>query len=350
MSELDTNTKMIISKYLYGKDFTDFVNAFNLQDYYHTTFNYITINNTFTTNCNKITCISNLTFEKIIKTLQSFPNLNEIILNFVSPSQVIYDYLLKIIEKYYNKFKKYTNFTKIKIRIVDENGISYKEIHIEVNTMFNKIENILPNFEQPFYIYFDDILTYKISDIVKFVGYNIVIRCDFYNITELNNYLKVFNYQNIYLKVVDSEKKLIESYEDIKKYFKIDEDNDIRDIKPIYNIYNIKTKYNNTFKEWYYKLFKFKNTDTSYLNDYVYNLEECNDEETLMMINDMYKYNVKNMYFEGSEGLDYIDITEKLFELNEEIRYTNGTIGLNHDYDRGDYEKLHEEIKKFVKY
>lgn len=120
MSKLDNNSKMIISKYLCGNNFTNIVSlTHNLNTYYHTTFNYITINRKITKQL----------VEKIVKTLKQFPNLNEIVLNIVSTYALYYlqpDFL-EFVESCYNKFKPY--YKNIKFNILDSN---YKMYHLNI--------------------------------------------------------------------------------------------------------------------------------------------------------------------------------------------------------------------------
>ena len=175
MSKLDNNSKMIVSKYLMGKNFTDFINTFNLYNYYFTTFNYIIIDN----------YISNITIKKIIKTLQLFPNLNEIVLNFIFI--VNHLYLFHII-KYYNKFKQYLqNVKQIKFRIVDENYKAYNEIYVKYDNLSFYMEffkNVFePNVKQKVYLTFN----YSNIDVV----YNYLnLRSNFEIYTELINELR----------------------------------------------------------------------------------------------------------------------------------------------------------------
>ena len=175
MSKLDNNSKMIVSKYLMGKNITDFINTFNLYNYYFTTFNYIIIDN----------YISNITIKKIIKTLQLFPNLNEIVLNFIFI--VNHLYLFHII-KYYNKFKQYLqNVKQIKFRIVDENYKAYNEIYVKYDNLSFYMEffkNVFePNVKQKVYLTFN----YSNIDVV----YNYLnLRSNFEIYTELINELR----------------------------------------------------------------------------------------------------------------------------------------------------------------
>ena len=155
MLKLDNNSKMIISKYLCGKNFTDFVEAFDLYDYYFTTFNYITIDNFNTQQ----------PINEIKKTLWSFPNLNEIILNFIIDSNCINnDNFLENIKVYYDEFKQINK--TIKINFISPSYKPYEELYINGMCIYDDIKpffkNIFANFvKQNIYMFYYTFQVYK---------------------------------------------------------------------------------------------------------------------------------------------------------------------------------------------
>ena len=200
MSKLDNNSKMIVSKYLCGKDFTDYVKTFNLYDYYHTTFNYITINLIYSC-CDK-PFISNSAIKRIKDNLKLYPNLNEIVLNIVEDLEnVDTNIVLNEAKYYYNKFKD-TN-KNIKFNILRKNYTPYKEIYIEGIDDDNEefFKNVFePNVKQKVYICFYGL--YYIDDLLKLSKYkNYDILFDLYNvrINKLNKLNKVKDYKIYYI-------------------------------------------------------------------------------------------------------------------------------------------------------
>ena len=291
MSKLDNNSKMIVSKYLIGKDFIDFTKAFKIQDYYFTTFNYIIINNN----------ILNITIKRIIRNLQSFTNLNEIVLNFVSLDWL---YLFDIIN-YYNRFKRIIKNKQIKFRFVNENYKAYNKIYVRYQNIDYYMEffkNIFePNVKQKVYLLFDNDV---INDVYKYTNYNILIDLFDINKYEILNNFEKFKKYNIYYTVLPNYKYKfkINKINDINRYFIID-NNLIKYVKPNY-IY--KVKYLDDFN-LYYQLFKIKHMNLNYLNNYITNANDIINTiydkdirlykiEFCSIIVNMYKYGVINIY------------------------------------------------------
>jgi len=187
--------KLITSKYLISKDFINFVEAFNFYEYYHTTFNYIIINN-----------LNEQLIQEIINNLKQFPNLNEIILNYVINVNCISFIELKEIEKIYNVFKQY--FKNIKFNIIDEHLNKYEDIYIDsfdlkftynvfLNNVLNDINILLWFYNLNLIIFNENNEIMKISVNDLSLKYNIVYYVNSMDeLNEIKNKLK--DYKNIY--------------------------------------------------------------------------------------------------------------------------------------------------------
>ena len=350
ISILDNNSKMITSKYIYGKYFTNFVKAFKLQDYYFTTFNYIIIN-TFSHDYKL--CISNSAIERIKKTLQLFPNLNEIVLNFVSPSNII-DYKLKVFKYYYDKFKENI---KIKINIISQSYKPYKEVYVILKSEDEYIfKNIFePNVKQKVYLMPTDINTYE--DMLKFKDYNLIYELHGLAIDETEEIVNIFKNLKLNIKYgINFEYDLkLNNINDIKKYCFI-QNNHILGIK---TCYKNKIEYIEHFKD-YYDLFKLKNTNLNYLREYITNIDGLINNidkicysglQFYLYIIRMCKYGVKNIYIEGP--IEYDIMYNKLCLYNY-INNINAIVWLKckkiNIKAYHNYKKLFKEIENYIKY
>ena len=353
MSKLDNNSKMIVSKYLIGKNFTDFVKTFDLYDYYHTTFNYITINND----------ITKQSVEKIKKTLQLYPNLNEIVLNFIIYSNIItYSDFLKNVKTCYNKFKQVLQKINIKFNFISQDNKVYKELYIDDFYIYDNIKpffkNIfIPNVKQKVYIncYFNfDIMLNK-----EFKDYNIVLIPYKIDINKLQNIINNYKNYKIYI-AYDNKftfKIKAKNINNIEEYFVI-KNNIIKGFKPRYNN---KIEYIKYF-DMYYDLFKFKHINLNYLREYITNadniINEIYEDNFIFMppaglyIIKMYKYGVKNIYIENVIDYNVVDIK---LDLTMYFKYINNSIiwlkcKKAHYRLYNDYKELFEDIRSVIKY
>jgi len=325
MSKLDNNSKMIVSKYLIGKNFTDYVKTFNLYDYYYTTFNYITID--LIHSCYNKSSISNLVIKRIKQHLNKFSNLNEIVLNIVEDLENSNtNDVLNEARYYYNKFKD--TFKNIKFNILTKNYTPYKEIYIEGIDDDNEefFKNIFePNVKQKVYIYFYG-LWYRndLSVLSKYKNYNILIDLLHVKINILNILNKFKDYK-IYFTIFDNFYLKFVNLNDIYKYFII-KDN---------VIYGIKPRYDKNLKfiidiELYNQIFKLIHTNLNYLREYITNADsvineinnskggyDCHNE---LNVCNMYKYGVKNIY---SENILDSDAVYNILNLNDYIKNVN---------------------------
>jgi len=258
--------------------------------------------------------------------LQLYPNLNEIVLNFVSIDNCLYLYH---IIKYYNRFKQYLqNFKQIKFRIVDENYKAYNEIYVKYSYLdfcMKFFKNVFePNVKQKVYLSFN----YSNIDVVhNYLNYDIIINSFFIDKQTVLYNLEEFKKYNIYYSIKGNYdfKFKINKINDMNKYFIIKNDL-IEHIKPNY-IY--KVKYLDNF-ELYYHLFKIKHTNLQYLREYITNANNIINTiynkrikphmiEFCLNIHNMYKYGVINIY---ENIIDNIVIYNK-FNLLNKIRNIN---------------------------
>ena len=355
MSKLDNNSKMIVSKYLIGKDFTNYIDAFKIQDYYHTTFNYIVID-LIHSYYNK-SSISNSAIKRIKNNLSKFSNLNEIILNIVVDLENIdSNNLLYEVKYYYSKFKD--TFKNIKFNILTKNYIPYKEIYIDLinDDIIEFLKNIfIPNVKQKVYIYFYG-LWYRtdLSILSKYKNYDILIDLLHVKINKLNILNKLKDYK-IYYTIYDDYYFRLTNLNDIEKYFVI-KDN---------VIYGIKPRYNKTIRyidniELYSQIFKLKHTNLNNLNNFITNADSIIDEinnskcghgcHNNLKVYNMYKYGVKNIY---SEDVLDNDTIYDILNLNDYIKNVNIIVQLkcrkvNMSYYY--YSDLFKEIELYVRY
>ena len=286
----------------------------------------------------------------------SFPNLNEIILNFITDSNTCdYDSFLEEIKFCYNKFKNFSQDKQlnIKFNFISQNYKPYEEICISdyiINENEEFFKNIFePNVKQKVYI---DYCSSNYSNIVKFKNYNIILDlygCHFNEMVNFN-----FNNYNIYCTDYDSNYNIkINNINDVKKYFII-KNNIIFRFK---TRYKDKIGYINDIKYFNkcYQLFKIRHTDLNYLNNYITNANHIIDNihnydinfnlYNLKIIN-MYKYGVKNIY--SNNVLDF-NIVHKKFDISSYIS-TNINCMLRYKNIRFDVERLCDEITYYIKY
>ena len=350
MLKLDNNSKMIVSKYLIGKDFTDYVKAFNLYDYYHTTFNYIIIDDAHI----EFPWIPNLTIKRIKQHLNKFSNLNEIVLNIINLTNDIE--ILTI-----TNLKKLLNLMKInkpiKFNFISKNYKPYKEIHINgydiKNSDIEFFENVFePNVKQKVYVCFEAL---DYMNILKFKKYNILIDLYGYSLNTIENViikLKQLNIKSYYFTDFYNCQIKVNNINDIKKYYIVI--NEV--ILVIKTCYENEIKYINDLK-LYSNIFKVRHTNLNYLREYVTCsnkiVNEINDnsfininKNNLKIIN-MYKYGVKNIYREGA--IDYNIIFEK-FNISYYISRVIISIWLKYKYVYSKNRRLHEEIKYYIQY
>lgn len=161
----------------------------------------------------------------------------------------------------------------------------------------------------------------------------------------LNNNPNLFKTYNIYYYYNSDIKVKINDISDIEKYFS----NDFKFKRRYIN----KIKYIKDFNK-YYILFKLKNMDLTYLNNYILNANNIiNDINTSKYYNpyvysyikliNMYKYGVKNIY---EDLLNFNIIKKRLY-----ISLTIGNIENIHKYIRSiKYYNIHNEICKEIKH
>jgi len=360
MSKLDNNSKLIVSKYLIGKDFTDFVNTFNLHNYYHTTFKYIIVNY-----CDAVysfgskTCISNSMIEKVMIKLNDLPNLNEILLNFVCKSNFVNDKTFNIIVKYYIKFQKLNKSNKnIKINIVNNKYNDYKEIFVEPNDIDEKFYTeyiLVPHAKQKVYIVVNNYINEKYESLLD-EKYNLIFDCHNLNMDKINEYSEICKKYNInysiggYCGYNIKFKTISDKYFDVYK-------NVFVDIKQKYRQLNFPSILKDI--NMYCKIFKIKHENLDYLNDYITCASEYIDilkhsnekYNTFYYSNivDFYKYGVKNIYSDIMQHLvvlDKLDIAIKIKHIN--VNNYLRCVKFKQNYYLRYY--LYNEINRYVRY
>ena len=342
MAKLDNNTKMIVSKYLCGKDFINFVSTTpKLSTYYHSTFKYIIINTRYP--------LSNIIIKKIIKKLKTFENLNEIVLNFIEYNNIINDTMYWY-KKYYNLFKTYTNIP-IKINICDYNYKSYKYLFVKDNI----VSNIIKSFKQPINILISSLSESYLKNVN--LNYDLV-----YEFETLENIKPIFNkYQQI--KNIYPNIKLYFTYNNTLIKAKIEEPNDFYKYFIVNNEYyvigilkpqvyiNKYITYLNSIQNFkmYYELFKIRKTNLNYLNNYItdansiindiihFNMFVMNTlyNKKLIKIINMYKYGIKNIYNDELLNVDYI--FDRLYIGDNMNKETIDYVLKNHKYKKYSY-------------
>ena len=293
MPKLDNNSKLIISKYLYGYQYINFINTFNLYEYYFTTFKYIIIDIEAK--------ISKTIINKIINNLKLFPNLNEIILNIIYYRCDIEIYELNKLEKYYNIFKSLNK--QIKFKILDKNLNEYNKIfvynaYIKGNDFLKNI--FIPNLLQKYYITISSVD----RNTFNFNNYNNVL----ITVNKVDDIIRYMNLRNVYFTYDMLPYALkINNIDDIYKYFIVDNRKIINGIKYV----NQSLNYLQYIKHFpmYYEICKFKhdNNTFAYLNNYITSANNIRfpllvspfdtmSFDFILHVLKMYKYGVKNIY------------------------------------------------------
>ena len=365
VSKLDTNSKMIISKYLSGKDFITFISTTpNLNTYYHTTFKYIII-----PGFKKY--LPNIFIKRIINNLQNFENLNEIVLNFKQLTNLLYNYKINYsIITMCNYIKQYINIP-IKINVLNTNGNNYDFLLAQYNDLSEEnFDFIIKHFKQPINILIDK--NTNISHIIdKFKNnYEFV-----YTIDGNENIEYVFNmYKN--LKRIHKDLNLCFAYNDMSVKYKINELTDFYKYFAISNFRNnivgvkypyhcaflFVSQYINLFSD-YYTILKLKHTDLSYLHNFITDSEHIINDIMNLNINiiypdtnlkviinftKLYKYNIKNIY---QDILDVNVVYDKIM-IGSELKNEYKDIFKKHKYKKHyvEIKDLIENINELIMY
>jgi len=304
MTKLSKHEKMIVSKYLDNSTFKCFINKFNLNDMYFSSFNYVFFN------LNQHYTVLNIK-NKIDNTIKNFPNLKEIViginidkfcnLHFRKISNNVYNFIQKV-EKIKNDYD---------LNIIYQ--FNYNKILYDIgNTEINYLLNFINNFKSTiFYLVFHNInlLNKYINDFKNFKNVKFIFETrNFNEILQTSNLNIYYNYDFIHENYKDTSKTRFYTYNDIINNGYI-QNNYVKFIKP-----NYETTFKNTgsyynylsdiekYSKIIYQNIKFKSTFKNFINftdnDNALN-EELHLHKNYYYINQfikLYKYGVKNIY------------------------------------------------------
>ena len=292
-SILPINEKMIVSKYLNNYDFKTFINSFNLNNMYFTSYNYITSN-----------LFQNYTQENIYymynKAINDISNLKEIIIKIKLDSSLLYlTNNNNFIERIF-KIIKYCNINNIK-----------KSLYI----VFNKSKLYINCYKY-------DMINYK-QMIEKYI---IIAKLSksttFYFITRNTNFIK---------------DNLNNNFKNISFIYYVPKYGDINKIPKLDNIYYC-IYYNNLTKNILYTYRQFKNYTYKYKNKFKYIYDKnknrfihinyddlLNNVKKIPLIYEI----IKNINVNNNDKFYYLNNINKLFQLNKNRIFEYNIITLN---------------------
>jgi len=284
-STLPINEKMIVSKYLNNYDFKAFINTFNLNTMYFTSYNYITLN-----------LFQNYTQENILHKINNLindmPNLNEIIIKINLDSSLILSLDNKEFVERIFKIINYYNTCNVKKSL---------------NIVFNKPKLYIDCFNFNMYVKHKQIIE-KYITITKLSKSTL-----FYFIIDNTNFINLFNEINK------------DNFKNISFIYYVSKYTNINKIPKLDSLYYCICD-NKLTKNIVYNYQQFKNYTYKYKNKLKYIYDEnknrfiyvrydnlLNDAEKIPLIYEI----IKNININNNDKFYYLNNINKLFQLNK---------------------------------